>query len=742
MAIPIRLLLVEDSEDDMLLLLCALHEGGYDPDYQRVQTAPAMLDALNTHTWDIVIADYFMPKFSALEALNLLRSQDLDLPFIVVSGAIGEDTAVAMMREGAHDFLLKENLARLVPAVERELREVETRRAKRAAEEALRQAYEDLEILVQQRTAELEASNQSLLLEVAERSRAERLMAAQHHATQALAESLSLDDASPRVLRAICKNLGWELGEFWILDNDIDELRLLRTWHSSQATFPNHQQFVDNRTYKREIGMLGQIWVTKRPLWLADISAVSHDLEIASAVQDNLLTICGFPIMNGGEVFGVMIFFCRKVRQAEPELLNVMRTIGSQVGQFIKRRQAEEALHQLAAIVESSDDAIISTSLNWNIISWNAGAEKMYGYFAEEAIGQNLGNLIKPFSSQPASMEFVEKQQQIDHHQAIHRCKDGRLIDVFMTVSPVNDALGKITGASMIARDISDRRAVEKMKDEFVSVVSHELRTPLTSIRGSLGLLLTGKLGDLSNEGKRFLQIAVNNTDRLVRLINDILDLERLESGKVSLSLETCNISHLMIQAIEVMQAMATKVNITLNNSPLDAELLIDPDRIMQTLTNLLSNAIKFSEPNSTIWLSAKLIENGHKVTSQQSVAMNISPKSATTSPSPSYSRQKNEPHVLIQVRDQGRGIPQENLESVFERFQQVDASDSRQKGGTGLGLAICRSIIQQHEGEIWVESEPGQGSTFFLCLPIKQNTLENDVKGSSKRSESFNTSS
>jgi CheY-like chemotaxis protein len=222
------------------------------------------------------------------------------------------------------------------------------------------------------------------------------------------------------------------------------------------------------------------------------------------------------------------------------------------------------------------------------------------------------------------------------------------------------------------------------MKDEFVSVVSHELRTPLTSIRGALGLLASGLLTTQPEQGKRMLEIAVNNTDRLVRLINDILDIERIESGKVIMAKETCDAANLMIQAADAIRVIAEKAEVTLSVSPVSARLWADPDRIIQTLTNLLGNAIKFSTAGSTVWLTAHLGEQ-----------------------------------MLFQVKDQGRGIPADKLETIFERFGQIDASDSRKKGGTGLGLAICRSIVQQHEGRIWAESTLGEGSTFFFTLPV-----------------------
>jgi signal transduction histidine kinase len=194
-----------------------------------------------------------------------------------------------------------------------------------------------------------------------------------------------------------------------------------------------------------------------------------------------------------------------------------------------------------------------------------------------------------------------------------------------------------------------------------------------------------------SDKGRRVIEIAAQSADRLVRLVNDILELERLESGKISLLKQPCNVGDLMMKATDMMQVMANRAGISISVSPQDIQLNADPDRIIQVLTNLLGNAIKFSPRGSTVWLSVEL--------------------SLPLSPSPPL------PTVLFKVKDQGRGIPADKLESIFERFHQVDASDSRKKGGTGLGLAICRSIVQQHGGRIWVESTLGEGSSFYFTL-------------------------
>jgi signal transduction histidine kinase/CheY-like chemotaxis protein len=240
---------------------------------------------------------------------------------------------------------------------------------------------------------------------------------------------------------------------------------------------------------------------------------------------------------------------------------------------------------------------------------------------------------------------------------------------------------------------LSQRSELDHLKDEFISTVSHELRTPLTSIRGALGLLSSGIIGDVDAKALNLLRIAVTNTDRLIRLINDILDLERMESGRAPLQIRRCSLRELAQQAIDTMTPMAdaNTVHLTLEPSSIAQaaypEALFfdgDADRILQVVTNLLSNAIKFSPVASTVRIYTE----------------------ATTD------------SILLKVADEGRGIPADKLDSIFDRFQQIEPSDARQKGGTGLGLAICRSIVQQHSGSIWAQRNLGLGSTLYVMLP------------------------
>lgn len=246
--------------------------------------------------------------------------------------------------------------------------------------------------------------------------------------------------------------------------------------------------------------------------------------------------------------------------------------------------------------------------------------------------------------------------------------------------------------ALIIVRDMTERHQVERMKDEFISMVSHELRTPLTSIQVALGLLDDQLVDPTSEDGRNMIHIATAGVDRLVRLVNDILDLERLESGKLRIQKQPCQTQDLVDAAIQQMQDLANQSSVTVSTSGASHGVHADPDRMVQVLTNLLSNAIRFSPAASTIHIHVE-----------------------------SLSCDGMPPHCLrFSVADQGRGIPPEKLEYIFERFQQVDTSDSREKSGSGLGLAICQNIIQQHDGQIWAESVLNQGSTFYFTVPVK----------------------
>ncbi len=344
------------------------------------------------------------------------------------------------------------------------------------------------------------------------------------------------------------------------------------------------------------------------------------------------------------------------------------------------RQQAEE---KFAKAFRASPSPIAITTLSeGRFIDVNSSYLRMSGYSLEEIIGHTAAELNLGICSQKYDKAVQEllTTGSLQNQEFDFRTKSGELRVVLLSIELID--LSGVQCALNIVNDITEHKRLE---NEFISLVSHELRTPLTSLIGSLDLLGTGQLGTLTAKGQHVLNIAITNTERLNRLVNDILDLERMKLGKIALQPVKCNVADLMVQAAQAMQSMAQGAKITLVTEPIVAEIRVDPDRMLQTLTNLLSNAIKFSEPGSSVWLRSRLHSDS----------------------------------LQIEVQDQGRGIPTDKLQTIFERFQQVDASDSRKKGGTGLGLTICRNIVEQHDGKIWVESTLGQGSIFYVTLPL-----------------------
>lgn len=300
------------------------------------------------------------------------------------------------------------------------------------------------------------------------------------------------------------------------------------------------------------------------------------------------------------------------------------------------------------------------------------------GVHVKEVVGQENYQKILPYIETALAGKTVAFESQ-------PVAENGSFYWMRATYVPDFDANGEVKGFFSMVDDITERKAVEQMKSEFISIASHEMRTPLTSIHGVIKLLSAGRLGELSESGAKMADMALRNSDRLVHLVSDILDLERMESGRDEINKTTCDSGNLIQQAIDTVFSMAKEQEITLSANSDSIEFQGDRNRLIQTLINLLSNAIKFSPTDSTVTVSSKLQDDS----------------------------------VLFSVEDEGRGIPLDKLETIFERFQQVDASDSRKKGGTGLGLAICRHIVKQHGGKIWVDSIYGEGSTFYFSLPI-----------------------
>ncbi|NQU58630.1 MAG: PAS domain S-box protein [Rhodospirillales bacterium] len=341
------------------------------------------------------------------------------------------------------------------------------------------------------------------------------------------------------------------------------------------------------------------------------------------------------------------------------------------------------------SIISNTAEGIITIDTSGRIETYNQAAENMFGYSSGEAIGDNVSMLM--VANERAAHDNYVKNSTIYAARIINKVrdlfgqrKDGTLFPMELSVAPMRvGGEHKFIG---IFRDITERKEIDRAKSEFVSTVSHELRTPLTSIKGALGLIQSGVVGELPDKLKSMLSIAYSNSDRLVLLINDILDMEKISAGKMDFTMEPTNMVSLLEEAMEANRGYGVEHDVTFRCSFYDDNILVQGDkgRLMQVLSNLMSNAAKFSPDGERVELS--VIRNGDT--------------------------------IRTAVKDNGTGIPENFRDRIFDKFTQADSSDTRQKGGTGLGLSITQAIVELHGGSIGFETETGKGSTFYFDLP------------------------
>ncbi|NOQ17100.1 MAG: response regulator [Methyloprofundus sp.] len=355
---------------------------------------------------------------------------------------------------------------------------------------------------------------------------------------------------------------------------------------------------------------------------------------------------------------------------------------------FYKKSSSTHEAH-LHALLDNISDAIITIDAQGSVLTVNNAVEHMFGYRPPELLGKNI-KMLMPTPHSEMHDSFLANFAKTGQKHIIGQTREvaalrrnGEVFDVELWVHQLN--YNDETQFMGIIRDISERKHVDKIKTEFISTVSHELRTPLTSIKGSLGLLKSGVLGKVPEKANRMIELAHNNTERLINLVNDILDVEKIQAGKIELKLENVNLTDLVKQCIASNESYAASCQVSLHladNLP-DFQVFADNQRLQQVMANLISNAAKFSPENGRVAIDIK----------------------------------KHGQQIRVSVSDHGVGIPEEYRNKIFQKFSQVDSTDTRQKGGTGLGLNITKAIIEHHGGHIDYTTEEGKGSTFFFEL-------------------------
>ena len=418
--------------------------------------------------------------------------------------------------------------------------------------------------------------------------------------------------------------------------------------------------------------------------------------------REGLVSAAFVPVMSKNRVTGLMMVGSPKFHKFSKREINLLQAFGSQLGAALENAQLYDEVSKgktyIENLVENAGDAILSTDVEDRILSWNRGAEAILGYGKEEIVGKHLSILLPPERFQ----ELADMRAKVKLSGALRdievqgKRKNGVMIYLSLSVSPITDAEGKIVGFLRVAKDITEKRRYEQrlkeldqLKSDFVSNVSHELRTPLTAIKGSVDNMLDGLTGDLNEKQSRYLVRVKSNADRLARLINDLLDLSRIEAG-IKLKRTNLGLVTMAREIAESLRPLAAEKLISLEIESGDNSVTAwaDPDRISEILMNLLGNAIKFSPAHGTVTLSIE--RNGDQ-------------------------------WAKVSVADTGPGIPSDEAKRIFDKFYQVSQPEQQKAMGTGLGLVIAKTLVELHGGKIWLESEAGRGSTFCFTLPAEQ---------------------
>jgi PAS domain S-box-containing protein len=380
--------------------------------------------------------------------------------------------------------------------------------------------------------------------------------------------------------------------------------------------------------------------------------------------------------------------------------------VSSTIRDITERRRIEHSREELASIVDYSNDAIIGKSLDGTVVSWNKGAERLYGYSADEVLGQPISILLPPDRDDELA-EIISKlhRGEIVNEETVRRRKDGKLIDVALTVSPIRNSRGEVVAASAIARDVSERKhanaelaqakadaeAANRAKSTFLSTMSHEIRTPMNAILGYAQLMLRDR--DLGEDAKANLRIIGRSGEHLLNLINDVLDMSRIEAGRVELNPATFNLPRLLDDLTAMFrlraEAKALRFEMTMGGEPL-SYIVADEGRIRQSLINLVGNAIKFTARGQV-----RL-----RVTLEQESADLL--------------------WLAARIEDTGSGISDEDQKMLFEPFSRAKGALNTQEG-TGLGLAITRKYARLMGGDVTVSSRLGEGSVFRLEIPVER---------------------
>ncbi|KKR80482.1 MAG: Multi-sensor signal transduction histidine kinase [Candidatus Daviesbacteria bacterium GW2011_GWA2_40_9] len=544
----------------------------------------------------------------------------------------------------------------------------------------------------------------------------EQRLAAQFEIVRVLSQHQSHDKSISEVLGVIGRLLGWTMGALWVVDKKKNLLVYHQLWSISPHKMAKFEEATKKFKFSKGVGLPGRVWAAKKACWIEDVTKDSNFLRARAASAAGLHGAFAFPLIYRQKVLGVIDFFHHQIVTPDLDLLEMMNSVGHQIGYFLAHKaveeereillkevekarekaeqvaiESEERASELDAVFMALVDALLVYDVKGVVVGANFSAMRMFGF---NPIGQDQVNLSISLQSRHRRGEIISKDEMlstqalkgnvISSKHLILKDASGKDIMVVASASPIRHR-DKVTGAVVILHDVSESWQVEKQKDTFIATASHEIKTPVTTIKAFIQILQ--KRLDKSEEGEasRYLSKVDLQLNRLTGLIEELLDVTRIEAGKLDLHWEELDIDELVNETVEDFQRIAD-THCLIRHGRVESTIMGDRDRLNQVLINLISNAIKYSPQSNKIVVRT--------------------------------AKKKNE--VVVSIQDFGIGIPKKDRPQIFERFYRVKNATGERFGGLGLGLYISSEIILKHGGRIGVRSEEGRGSTFFFTLPLK----------------------
>ena len=444
------------------------------------------------------------------------------------------------------------------------------------------------------------------------------------------------------------------------------------------------------------------VFKTREPYTCTDIRKDAN-FKARSLEKAGVISLIVVPIMSKERVLGIITVCSRRFHRFSKHEVALLKAFGFQLGMALENAELYDEMRSgkfyIENLVENAGDAIVSTDCQDKILGWNRAAEVIFGYGKDEVLGENL-TILAPQNhpTELADLRIkVELTGPMRNLEVRRKRKDGSVFNVALAVSPIKDNEDRTIGFLYIAKDITEAKRYERrlrqldhMKSDFVSNVSHELRTPLTAIKGSVDNMLDGITGALNDKQSRYLVRIKSNADRLGRLINELLDLSRIESGKIDLIPVNLPIVSLAREVAEILRPVAAEklISLEVNHNGDEVFAWADRDKVTQVLVNIVGNAVKFTPANGKVTISVD---------------------------------QREQKSVTVSVRDTGPGIPEDEADKIFDKFYQVARVNKEKTKGAGLGLAISKALIEMHGGNLWIESEVGKGSIFSFAIPARK---------------------